>query len=1154
MALQFYFGPSGSGKSHRVHRDIITWAEKEPGRSFLFLVPDQFTMQTQLDLVNASEKKGIMNIDVLSFGRLAHRIFEETGFTTETVLDDTGKSLILRRIAEKHRENLSVIGKNLNRIGYIHEVKSALSEFMQYGLTPEDVDGLAGFAGRRGTLSGKLKDLGELYRAFLACKEGKFITTEETLELLTRAVEQSAIIRDSVIIFDGFTGFTPIQNRLIQRLMELTERVIVSITIGMHDDPYKMAGDQELFYLSKKTVRDLCRLAEEASVEKIEDVYLKEEPVYRFLQNPALAHLEKSLFRYPFAPFAGKTKALQLSECLSPAGEARAVAEKIRELVLSKGYSYRDIAVIVGDMETYGDYLDREGERYEIPMFMDRTRGLLLNPFIEFIRSSLKMVLTNFSYESVFHYLRSGLAGFGEEEVDRLENYVVSLGIRGRKSYQEVFVRKGKGIPEEKQALFLAGLNVTREKLMLQMMPLLEKHRSAGEYVRMLYDFIVQADMAAKLAAYEQWFQENGRPEKAREYAQVYRFVMELLEQIEALLKDEEMSLQEFADILDAGFAEIEIGIIPGSVDRVVVGDTQRTRLKQVKILFFLGVNDGNIPKSGQGGGIISDIDREFLQTSGIELAPTPRQEMYIQRLYLYMNLTKPSERLYLSYARCGSDGKSIRPSYLISLIERMFPGIHKEYPDMVTSVTERLCGSRDGLLLLAEGLQAYREGRREHEKETAALLKLYRQSEDYRELAEEMTEAAFAGYSHSPLSEQVAREIYGTMLQNSISRLERYAACAYSHFLQYGLQLREREEYSFEPADLGNIYHMVLERFAGKLAEHGKTWFNFDEKEADAWLKEALLESTTSYGETILYSNARYEYMTERILRILRRTVRTLKTQLLGGAFVPSHFEMSFQRVEDLDAVNIALSEHEKMKLQGRIDRIDTFEDEEHVYVKVIDYKSGNKKFDLAALYYGLQLQLVVYMNVAVEMEKRRNPGKEVVPAALLYYHVADPLVKEEKELSPEEINDRMLKELRTTGIVSAEEPVVSLLDRTLSGKSLLIPVERKKDGSFSASSSVVSKEDYEVISGYVNEKIRQFGREILSGNMAVSPCEMGQGTACTYCAYRSVCSFDEKLPGYQVRELKDEGRDAIMEKMREAVMQEKAGDGSGKGGEQWQ
>ena len=278
------------------------------------------------------------------------------------------------------------------------------------------------------------------------------------------------------------------------------------------------------------------------------------------------------------------------------------------------------------------------------------------------------------------------------------------------------------------------------------------------------------------------------------------------------------------------------------------------------------------------------------------------------------------------------------------------------------------------------------------------------------------------------------------------------------------------------------------------------------------------------------------------------------MKTQLLGGAFVPSHFEMSFQRVEDLDAVNIALSEHEKMKLKGRIDRIDTFEDEEHVYVKVIDYKSGNKKFDLAALYYGLQLQLVVYMNVAVEMEKRRNPGKEVVPAALLYYHVADPLVKEEKELSPEEINDRMLKELRTTGIVSAEEPVVSLLDRTLSGKSLLIPVERKKDGSFSASSSVVSKEDYEVISGYVNEKIRQFGREILSGNMAVNPCEMGQGTACTYCAYRSVCSFDEKLPGYQVRELKDEGRDAIMEKMREAMMQEKAGDRSGKGGEQWQ
>ena len=1152
MGLQFYFGGSGAGKSRRLHEDILSMAKCEPEKNFLILVPDQFTMQTQVDLVKASDCGGIMNIDVLSFGRLAHRIFEETGYDSKPVLDDTGKSLVLRRVAGRLKDNLPVIGKNLNKIGYIHEVKSAISEFMQYGLDVGQVGELAEFSKERGALYYKLKDLKMIYQGFQEYIEDRFVTTEETLELLTGAVGKSEIIRNSVVVFDGFTGFTPIQYRLIQELMRLTGEVIISITIDIREDPFRMGGEQELFYLSKKTVKDLCRLAREADVRRKDDVFIRNSPLPRFRDSKVLAHLEQNLFRYPAVVWQekGKEHEIQITEAVNPAQEVKEVCIRIKKLVLEEGYSYRDIAVVTGNLETYGDYLEREAQMYDIPLFMDRTRGLMLNPFIEYIRSALKIVLCNFSYETVFHYLRCGLVDFEPEEIDLLENYVLALGIKGRKKWEQAFVRKGRAIPEEecgdekelKEVQKLARLNRVRERLMQQLAPLLEKKKTAGELVRTLYDFIVAGQVQEKLAVYEQYFMENKEPEKSREYAQIYRLVMELLEQIVSLLDEEPMTLQEFADILDAGFQEIEVGTIPGSVDRIVAGDMERTRLKQVKILFFLGVNDGNIPKGSSKGGIISDIDREFLQQSDFELAPTPRQQMYIQRLYLYMNMTKPTQRLYISFSRISSDGKSIRPSYLIDTIREMFPWLGIKKADVMENSLMQIVGKKDGLSLLSGELREYAKGRKGclSEEELISLYHLYEQDETYRDYAGKLAEAAFKQYEHKPLAKAVARALYGRMLENSVSRLEKYASCAYAHFLQYGLMLREREEFGFEQVDLGNIFHGVLEAFAGKLSQNHYTWFDFPDEEGDRLLKEALLECTLEYGETVLYSNARYEYMVERMYRILKRTIRTLRAQLQEGDFVPASFEMSFSHVEDLQAVNIALSEDERMKLRGRIDRIDTCEDEEHVYVKVIDYKSGNRKFDLAALYYGLQLQLVVYMNVAKEVIKEKHPGKEIVPAALLYYHVDDPLISAEGELSAEEVNKALLKELRTTGIVNQDERVVTLLDKNFTDKSLVVPVERKKDGSFSAHSSIIAKEDYEIVSAFVDHKIRQFGRQILNGDMEINPCEQSGRESCTYCVYKGICDFEPGIPGYRERVLKSLPEDELLARMQEELRKE--------------
>lgn len=1186
MSLCFYFGPSGVGKSRQLYEDIIGRAALNTKQNFLIIVPDQFTMQTQKDFVMLSDRGGIMNIDVLSFGRLGHRIMEEVGSRGTPVLDDTGKSLVLQKVASSIRDELPALGSLLNRQGYIHEVKSALSEFMQYGISVEDVDKLIEYAGSRGALSLKLRDLKVLYKGFKEYISDKFITTEETLDVLRNSLSKSAILPGSVVVIDGFTGFTPIQNSVIQEIMRICDETIVTVTMGEGEYPYEKDGEQKLFYLSKKTVHSLEKLAEEAGVPRKKDLFIasgagianynfndasknnifreKCEVRYninhRFKNSPALLALEQGLFRYVYKPFekdqnitegggdsqdktedkAEKSESSEITifETITLRDEVHQTGLCIKELVRDQGMAYRDVAVIMGDLEGYAPYVETEFAQMDIPCFIDRTRGIVLNPMIEYIKSALELFVQDFSYESVFHYLRSGMSDIKREDIDLLENYCIQTGIRGFRRWSRLFTRKTAEMGNNEEPL--AHLNDVREHFMEQIAMLAgDKTALAGDYVNQLYVFLIENQVQQKLAEYEKNFHDEGDLTREREYAQIYRLVMELLNQIYELLGDEEITLREFKDILEAGFGEIEVGTIPQNVDRVLVGDMERTRLKQVKVLFFMGLNDGNIPKNASKGGIISDTDREFLKESELELAPSPRQQMFIQRLYLYLNMTKPSERLYLSYSKLNAQGKSIRPAYLVDMVLRMFPQVRVQYPQN-RGCMEQMVTPREGMRYLAEGLREYVTGgiSKDAERDFFTVYQAYGENPDGESKERnKLTEAAFKRYEDTGLSKAVARALYGVKLENSVSRLETYAACAYSHFLQYGLTLKEREEFGFEAVDMGNVYHAVLELFAGKLSENGYTWFDFPEKFGEKAVREALEEYAATYGETVLYASSRNEYAITRMCRILTRTVMTLQSQLKKGAFVPDKFELSFNFMENLDSINVALSDGEKMRLKGRIDRIDTAEDEDHVYVKVIDYKSGNRQFDIAALYYGLQLQLVVYMNAAMELEAKSHPGKQIVPAALLYYHIDDPTVESAVELSDEEINEQILAKLRMNGVVNAEPDIIERLDRFMCDKSDVIPVEKKKDGSFSARSGVMSSEEFQVISDYVNYKIKDIGREILDGKVSLNPYEKGSENACTYCTYKRVCGFDNATPGYDMRELETVDKKEVLERMKEKI-----------------
>lgn len=1130
MALQFWFGASGSGKSIGVQKAMIQDALEHPECNYFMIVPDQFTMQTQKQMVKMHPDGGILNIDVLSFGRLSHRIFEEVGKAERLVLDDTGKCLLLRKVAEKEKERIPVLAAGLKHPGYIQEVKSVLSEFMQYGLKPEDVKELADFAREKRPLHLKLEDLSIVYEAFLKECEDHFITKEETLDLLTERLVLSAIVPKSTFVFDGFTGFTPIQNKVIAQLLVCAKDVIVTLEMDHRYSPYRLEGEEFLFHLSRQTVYSLQRIAQENNIRLKEDIILSDIPVKRFVGNAQMSHLERNLFREEPEVFQDENTSVEIVKAANIRQECALMCASMFEMIREKGYRYRDIAVVTGDMGKYEHPLRQQFDKYNVPFFMDTTRSMLSNPFVAYLRNAIAVLRQGFRYPDVFRFLRTGMTDMSTEEIDRLENYIRARGINGYRMWSKEFTYPHK--ESAKDVDELKALNVLREQVVILFEKLQSELKAEGlpaiEWCKLFYDFCVAQNMQKKLEDYADYFEKEDNLSAAVEYRQIYRLIMELFNQIAELLGEDVLSLQEFSDILDAGFAEIRVRTIPQGVDLLVVGDIERTRLKDIKALFFLGVNDGNIPQNTGNGGLISDLEREFLLSSGRELAPTPESQMFIEHLYLYMNLTKPSERLYLSYVAMEDDGTTLRPAYLIAEIKKMFPALQERCEQSKGPVLS----AQDAKERIATLLCEYATGTMP-DADRKELFDLYgdlRARPECGEWLHDLTEAAFMVYKPTALEQKLAENLYGKIMECSISSLEKFAACHYAHFVSYGLRLQPREEYGFVNLDMGNVMHDILQSFGKGLEKQGIEWAEVEKESMDAFIEEAVKEVSESYGGAILKDNAKNLYFTNQLKRIIKRTVSTLQEQLRHGTFRPFAYEKEFCHIYDFDQE----SQNEgQLLLKGRIDRIDTCVQDDEVFVKVVDYKSGSHKFDLNTLYYGVALQLAVYLGQAVKNLQAARPNEKIVPAAMLYYRTIDPILGAEKELSIEESEAEILKELNNTGAVSARAGIVEALDEGLEGKSVVVPVTKKGE-EVKLSDSVFEPGLLNAILDFAQEKTISLADEIMQGKIDIHPMEMTGVDACEYCDYKGACGFDRKIPGYEKNKPIMQDKEVLQEQIK--------------------
>lgn len=1156
MSLQFIFGGSGSGKSDYVYRKVLEESKEKKDKTFFVLVPEQFTMQTQREFVKRQENHSIMNVDVVSFPRLAYRIFDELGMGNLNILEETGKNFLLRRVAEKQQEKLKLIKADMKKTGYISEVKSVISELTQYRVMPKQLDFFIQDEEQSLLFRYKIQDIQTMYQGFLDYLKGKFITAEELLEVLAQVAGQSQILKNSVIVLDGFTGFTPVQYYLLETLLLLTDEILVTVTLDEREDPYQCKGIQELFYMSKKTVGTLMEIAQRNVIEVKEPHWVHHSERSRFADSPPLLWLEQNLFRFRpkayrshqlsektgigqescFVQISKKCQDIQMFSLQNPRQELHFIAKEIKRLVREKSYRYKDIAIVCGDVEMYGNYANEIFDTYQIPLFLDIRKNIVFHPMTEFLKQVLFLVEQDFSYEAVLGYFRCGLSGWTTEDVDILENYLLSEGIRGFQRWKEKWVRRGCVKSQEE----LDHINMLREKFVEQITPLWNIfHKEDGNYhtvleeSRALYTLVCQLDVEGQLKEYEEYFNQEEETALAKEYAQIYKIVMDLLDKMVELLGEERMNVREYREILEAGLEAAAVGIIPPGYDRVVFGDIERTRLSDIKVLFFAGVNDGLIPKAEEHGGIISQADREWFASHGMELAPTDRERSFIQKFYLYLNLTKPSEKLYITWFRVSQDGKEARKSYLVGTIFKMFPELHPvQMEEGISGKTAEVSAALEGdfvcrtkrsldfittpgssLKFLVEGIKEAKEGR--VDPAWKGLYRWYLSQDQWREKVQPFLEAAFYQYHANPMRAEVTHALYGMVLENSVTRLEQFSACAFRHFLQYGLKLEERMLGEFAPVDMGNLFHEALERYSNHMEQAGYHWFDVPE-EAEEELMDLAIEETLGAGfGSMLFQEARTAYLLERMKRILKRTIETIAKQVKTSHFSPEGYEISFSFAENLDAANFILSEEEKMRLRGRIDRIDTKKEENQVYVKVIDYKSGNKEFQLLSLYHGLQLQLVVYMNSAIELLKRKYPEKEVLPGGMYYYHLDDPMIEGNSSSTDAEIQEKILEELKLKGIAGEIE-----------------------DGSVSKKAKKAGREEFQILSRYVNHKIRDIGRKIFDGEIGAEPYQLGDDTGCDYCPYYGVCGFDASSPGWGYRKLeniKDEGE--ILEKMKKEI-----------------
>lgn len=1074
--LQFVMGRAGSGKTEYLRRMLADRSLAGQGGTVM-IVPEQYTFETEKAMLRLAGPVRGNAIPVYSFTRLAEAVFRREGGAVGRRLSDGGRRILMASAIEACQDRLEVYA-SAAKGGRITDVMlTAVSEMKLCGIAPGDLQQASRELGSTG-LGKKLSELSLLYDTYNALVETSYLDSRDDLTRLAQALESSTFFRGCTVAVDSFEGFTAQELAVLTRILQKADQVVVALCTNGLD-----RSGTGLFALVDRTRARLSAAAKENGVEVLPPVMLTGAPRFR---NENLKLMEAQLFSTSAPMTSEDGEGIAVFAARDTYEEAEYAAAEIRRLVTEEGYRYREISIICRSPERYAGCLDASLKKRDIPCFVSQPDRVDGEPVTRFVLGAFQAVQSGYQTESLLELLKTGVSGFSTEEISALENYAYLWRLTGQ-DWRREFVRHPRGFGQEmtqEDSQELERLNELRRRLMepLERFAARTSHATGAQLSQGVYLLLTAFGLEETLPAYCQSLEEAGEPGLAQKQLRVWDLLMEILDQMRAILGEKPITRERYGQLLREVVAGEDVSEIPQTVDQVLFGTPEQVRQSSPRAVFLLGVAQGEFPLNPRSSGVFSDAERRELIRRNLPLGDPLELKAMEERYLAYSVACAPSERLYVSWAGTA-DGEEKSPSGLVTSLLGIFPTVkpQRDLPDHFFANTKEAAFSRMAARFTDE------------DGEAAALRALFAGDPAYQGRLEAL-ERASGSREERVKDPALARELFGDRLTLSPSQVEKYYQCPFQYFCRYGLGAKERRPAEVDALQYGTLMHYLFQQVFQVPREERQQW---SEEELTHRVRELVQKYAQEDLGGMELLTARERYKLERLSESAVKLVRRVEEELAQSQFEPEHLEWRLGWGQDAPPLRIPTKNGE-VTVTGSIDRVDLYTAADgRRYVRVIDYKTGRKKFHLRDVLWGLNMQMLVYLAALVEKG-------DALPAGVLYMPSVEPTVSAGREESDEDIQKTAEAELKMNGLVLSDQEVAQAMEAGIRGR--FIPAELKKDGGFTASSSVVTSGELATVLNYSKRLIATMAEELAAGRVQAVPSRKNQ-EPCSYCPYGAVC-----------------------------------------------
>ena len=1094
MSIHILTGrPDGNDALHRSLYEEIGEALKASDlhQKLYLIVPEQYTLGAEQALMQALKVPGLINIDVLSLERLAERIFSEVGGSVCQMVDDHGRLMLMAKAVNLVKNQLSLYKKSVGRPGFTAGLAEVVSELKQNQISAEAFGKVQERMNDSTWLGQKLKEMALIYNQYEAELGDDKKDLDGRCAMLCEAIGRSINLAGAKIWMDGFFTFSANDFAIIEALADRVDDLIITLP----GDLDAHAPDADIFSIIRSTADRFALMAQNTR----QGFQITTLSPSSDALTPMTA-IRDHLYSYIPVPWVEDTSGITIARYLNPWEEACCVAKQIALLVRKKAYRYGEIRILCGNIGERGPLLLRALMDYNIPGFCDTVMAIGDDPLIEGLLGALEAVTTNYKTDALYAYAKSGYSSLPSEDFAILENYALAKGIKGSRWLRSFEVTE---LDDQWQ---VALLEEYRQILMEPLITLQSALKQAVCYRDALEATVVFLETVGAfetLSFMSETLTESGDYETAGKLHQVWNILMGVFDQAEKVLGDDPFELKAYGGILKSGLNGYAIGILPNRPDVVQITDAFRSRGTVAKVLFVVGANEGILPEDSADYHLLTEEDRRVLAAMDLPLQDDPGFRKSRGDYSIYTQLMAVTDAIALSYTMTDDNGESLLPSELTKGFRKLFPNLPVLSPEMLFPHETFVFG---GAGSLDETIHQLRE-HPENEKASAVLAWYQQQPAWAFQATKGASSQTYCGVDDKALPPELVPVLYGENLRASVSRVEKYNACPFAHFLRYGLKPSLREEYTVNVADIGSLIHSVLEGCFKTATDQQIDPRELSEKDCETLADQVMARVLARPENAVFGSSGAYRFGSRKLKRVCRRTMKVLVDQLSRGSF-------DFNQAEQHFSLPITAKDlPQGIRLAGVVDRIDLYEKDGNTYVKVMDYKTGDRKPDYTEIWYGVSIQLLVYMGASLDF---MGNGSGVIPAGTFYFHVDDPVVK---EMDADGVEVALNKAFKMNGIF-LDDPVVR---EALAGNT--------KENFVYTASNGLSEEDFNALMEYVRAKVEQVIRCILAGEIKVTPLKTLQYDACAYCDYWGICQKDKLIvpdvvsPTYR--------RDEVLEKI---------------------